>query len=80
MDSEGKYSLKNGGGWTDGFYIGVLNLAYFLSGDEEFRKFASVYDDFLKKRIENTDEIKIFVWEDLETATPVCKSKSILVE
>ncbi len=57
MDSEGKYSLKNGGGWTDGFYIGVLNLAYLLSDDEEFREFASVYDDFLKRRIENTDEI-----------------------
>ena len=29
---------------------------------------------------EKTDEIKIFVWKDFETATPVCKSKSILGE
>lgn len=57
MNSEGKYSLNNGGGWTDGFYIGVLNLAYLLSGDKEFLEYASAYNEFLEKRIENTDEI-----------------------
>lgn len=57
MLADGKYRLDNGGGWTDGFYIGAINIAYALSGDEEFLELAAVYDEFLKKRIENTDEI-----------------------
>lgn len=57
MTPQGKYVLGNGGGWTDGFYIGVLNLAYVLSGDIEFRQLAENYDAFLKLRIQNTDEV-----------------------
>ena len=54
---QGRYVLGNGGGWTDGFYIGVFNLAYLLSGDKEFREMAEAYDAFLKLRIQDTDEI-----------------------
>jgi len=57
MKSDGKYLLNNGGGWTDGFYIGLLNIAYILSGDEQFLDFAAEYDEFLEKRIKNTNEI-----------------------
>ncbi len=57
MTPEGKYMLGNGGGWTDGFYIGVFNLAYLLSGDIEFREFAEKYDGFLKLRIENSETV-----------------------
>ncbi len=57
MTRDGKYTLGNGGGWTDGFYIGVLNLAYAISGDTEFRTLAERYNDFLKLRVQNTDEI-----------------------
>lgn len=57
MSQDGKYVLGNGGGWTDGFYIGVFNLAYILSGDKEFLMLSEKYDDFLKLRIKNTDEI-----------------------
>lgn len=57
MTFKGKFVLGNGGGWTDGFYIGVLNLAYVLSGDIEFRELADNYDAFLKLRIQNTDEV-----------------------
>ena len=57
MNGEGKYVLSNGGHWTDGFYVGVFNLAYILSGDEEFRTLAKQYDDFFALRIQNTDEI-----------------------
>ncbi|MBR3996165.1 MAG: glycoside hydrolase family 88 protein [Clostridia bacterium] len=57
MASDGKFSLNNGGGWTDGFYIGVINLAYILSGDKQFLDLAAEYDEFFKKRIRNTDEV-----------------------
>lgn len=57
MDGQGKYVLTDGGHWTDGFYVGVFNLAYLLSGDAEFRKLAKQYDDFFALRIQNTDEI-----------------------
>lgn len=57
MDKEGNYLLNSGGQWTDGFYVGVFNLAYVLSGDEVFRTFAKRYDDFFALRIRNTDEI-----------------------
>lgn len=56
MNHQGKYALGKGGGWTDGFYIGVFNLAYLLSGDMKFRRFAEQYDSFLKLRIKNDDE------------------------
>ncbi len=57
MTRNGKYTLSDGGTWTDGFYIGVLNLAYAISGDSEFRTLAERYNDFLKLRVQNTDEI-----------------------
>lgn len=57
MSYDGKYKLGNGGEWTDGFYIGVFNLAYAMTGDSEFLDIAAGYDEFLKTRIQNTDEI-----------------------
>lgn len=57
MSVNGKYRLNNGGGWTDGFYIGVLNLAYALTEDEEFLTLAEQYRDFLKIRIQNDADI-----------------------
>lgn len=57
MNKDGKFRLWTGGDWTDGFYIGVFNIAYALSGDTEFLELAGKYDDFFEKRILNTDEI-----------------------
>lgn len=57
MQYDGKYVLDNGGGWTDGFYVGVLHLAYELTGDEEFRRIAEQYDSFYDLHIQNTEEI-----------------------
>lgn len=57
VKNNGRFHLGTGGGWTDGFYIGVFNIAYALSGDTEFLDLAARYDDFLERRIENTDEI-----------------------
>lgn len=57
MKNDGKFCLGTGGGWTDGFYIGVFNIAYALSGDKEFLDIAARYDDFLDRRIQNTEEI-----------------------
>lgn len=34
MQYDGKYVLDNGGGWTDGFYVGVLHLAYIPASKE----------------------------------------------
>lgn len=55
--SDGKFALNYGGDWTDGFYIGVFNLAYSLTGDEEFHKIAEKYEAFLDMRIKNTPEV-----------------------
>lgn len=57
MRNDGSFRLDRGGNWTDGFYIGVFNLAHLLSGDPEFRKLAKDYDDFFALRIQNTDTI-----------------------
>lgn len=55
--NDGTFRLDRGGNWTDGFYIGVFNLAYLLSGDPEFRELAKQYDDFFALRIANTEKI-----------------------
>lgn len=57
MDSRGRYVLTDGGHWTDGFYVGVLNLAYMLSGDAQLRSLAKAYDDFFALRIQNTEQV-----------------------
>lgn len=57
MSYDGKYHLGNGGGWTDGFYVGVFNLAYAMTGDEEFLRIAQGYNAFFDTRIQNTDAI-----------------------
>ncbi len=57
MMPDGKYRLGNGGSWTDGFYVGVFNMCYALSGDKDFLELAARYDEMLDRRIENTDEI-----------------------
>ena len=55
--NDGTFRLDRGGNWTDGFYIGVFNLAHLLSGDPEFRQLAKGYDDFFDLRIQNTEKI-----------------------
>ena len=40
MNSEGQYDLYDGGIWTDGFWVGVLYLAYLISEDNEFLNMA----------------------------------------
>lgn len=55
--NDGTFRLDRGGNWTDGFYVGVLNLAYLLSGDGEFRQLAKDYDDFFALRIQNNEKI-----------------------
>ena len=55
--NDGTFRLDRGGNWTDGFYIGVFNLAYLLSGDPEFRQLAKSYDSFFELRIQNTPKI-----------------------
>lgn len=57
MSNSGEFALNDGGGWTDGFYIGIFNIAYLLTGNEEFKKIADSYRPFLERRIANTDEI-----------------------
>lgn len=57
MEKDGKCLLHNGGSWTDGFFIGIANLAYVLTNDEEFRRISEQYDCFLNLRIQNTNEI-----------------------
>lgn len=59
MRNDGTFRLSRGGNWIDGFYIGVFNLAYLLSGDPEFRQLAKDYDDFFVLRIQNTPEINV---------------------
>ncbi len=57
MNEDGKYGLCEGGSWTDGFYPGVLNLAYVLTGKKEFLDYSREYDKLWDLRIMNTKEI-----------------------
>ena len=57
MRQDGTYVLGTGGNWIDGFYVGTLNIAYLLSGENVFREYAKQYRDFYKLRIQNTPEI-----------------------
>ena len=57
MNRKGEYALYDGGEWTDGYYVGVFNLAYVLSGDEEFRALAKQHDDLFALRVQNTDQV-----------------------
>ena len=67
-------------------YIGVpigetLICAEYQSGKLLNAKHGKLKDEnVFEATNKNTNEIEIFVWEDFETAMPVCKSKSILVE
>ena len=56
MLEDGTYFLNNGGTWLDGFYVGVFNLAYVLTGDEEFRTLAKKYNNFFALRVQDSDE------------------------
>ena len=55
MRQDGTYVLGTGGNWIDGFYVGTLNIAYLLSGENVFREYAKQYRDFYKLRIQNTE-------------------------
>lgn len=52
-DIDGKFAIKSGGSWTDSFFIGILNLAYLYTKNDDYMKFESGYNDFFRKRAEN---------------------------
>lgn len=54
-DAYGKFKL-GGGGWTDGFFVGMLYLAYAYTKDEKFLKCADAYQPYFEKRAENAPE------------------------
>lgn len=51
-DAFGKFKL-GGGGWTDGFFVGMLYLAYAYTKDDRFLKCADVYQPYFERRAEN---------------------------
>lgn len=57
MDINGKHIFIKGGGWTDSFWVGVLNIAYSLTKKDEYLEISEKYQDFFRLRVQNTDEI-----------------------
>ena len=57
MNGAGEYKLTEGGTWVDGFYAGVYNIAYLLSGEEKFLDYSRAYEKLWDKRIINTGEV-----------------------
>lgn len=49
----GKYLRGHGGGWTDSFFVGLINLCYAYTRDEKFLRIAERYQDFFQKRVQN---------------------------
>lgn len=47
------YGKGSGVSWTEGFWTGMLWLAYELTGDDEFKNAASGHIDYYKNRIDN---------------------------
>jgi len=56
MLSDGKYSLVDSGGWLDGFYVGIFNMAYAITKDRKFLKHSQKYDSFINARMQCDDE------------------------
>lgn len=52
VSADGKYLLNPNNNWTDGFWSGILWLAYEYSGDEAFRTAARGTVDSFRKRLE----------------------------
>ena len=51
-DAYGRFNL-GGGGWTDGFYTGLVYLAYAYTKDKKFLEIADKYQPFFRQRAEN---------------------------
>ena len=70
MNSKGQYDLNTGGGWTDGFWVGILYLSYLLSDDKEFLDMALQYDnmkavDVLENGLPERENEIIYIAHDL---------------
>lgn len=70
MNSEGQYELYDGGTWTDGFWVGVLYLAYLISNDDEFLNMAIQYDnmkavDVLENGLPEREDEILYIAHDL---------------
>lgn len=48
-----KYRLKDNDDWTNGFWTGMLWLAYEYTGDEKYKKVAQIHTDNFKERYDN---------------------------
>lgn len=48
-----KYRLKDNDDWTNGFWTGMLWIAYEYTGDEKYRKVAETHTKNFKERYEN---------------------------
>lgn len=55
-DINGKWTLTEGGGWTDSFFVGEVYLAYAYTKDRKFLDIADKYQDYFIKRAENDIE------------------------
>ncbi len=45
-----KYRVKNNDDWTNGFWTGMLWLAYEYTGDEKYKKVAQIHTENFKER------------------------------
>ncbi|MBQ7794846.1 MAG: glycoside hydrolase family 88 protein [Clostridia bacterium] len=54
-DAYGRFDL-GGGGWTDGFYIGMVYLAYALTKHKKFLEIADKYQPYFRLRAENNPD------------------------
>lgn len=55
-DADGKYLLNVGGGWTDSFFVGMLNLAFAYTEDDEYMTYCKGYSSYFSKRAENDEQ------------------------
>jgi len=49
--NSGKWYTSSDGYWSDGFWVGLLWLAYYRTGEEKFLKWAENWLDKLRNRI-----------------------------
>ncbi|MGL4773313.1 MAG: glycoside hydrolase family 88 protein [Clostridium sp.] len=50
--TEQRYRIKDNDDWTNGFWTGMLWLAYEYTGDEKYKKVAEIHIDSFEKRYE----------------------------
>lgn len=48
-----KYRVKDNDDWTNGFWTGMLWLAYEYTGDEKYKRVAQIHTDNFKERYDN---------------------------